>query len=105
MKETLKKKISLWWMIIFVTSDSRLQENIFCSMHISEYRRRMRRTENIGVSDKRMHVDTVTYSVDNKLCQGAKAITTWPRALSRKSRAFPFVGVASRENSLKGELN
>lgn len=57
------------------------------------------------MSDKRMHVDTITYSVDNKSCQGAKAITTWPRALSRKSRAFPFADVASWKSSLKGELN
>lgn len=57
------------------------------------------------MSDKRMHVDTITYSVDNKSCQGAKAITTWPRALSGKSRAFPFADVASWKSSLKGELN
>jgi len=37
----------------------------------------------IGQADARGH-----YSVDNKSCQGAKAITTWPRALSGKSRAF-----------------
>lgn len=59
----------------------------------------------IGVSDRRMQVDIVTYSVDNKSCQGAKAITTWPRALSGKSRAFPFADIASRKSSLKGELN
>lgn len=43
-----------------------------------------------------------TYDVDNKSCQGA--ITTWLRALSGKSRAFPFADVASGKSGLKGEI-
>ena len=106
MKRKFEKKktdISVADVIIFVTSGSCLQKNIFYSMHIREYRRRVRRTECIGVSDRRICTWT-SYNVDNKSCQGAKAITTWPRALSRESRAFPFAGVASRKSSLKSEL-
>lgn len=50
-----------------------------------------RKTRNLEQTDARGYR---CIRVDNKSCQGAKAITTWPRALSVKSRAFPFADAA-----------